>query len=71
MGQWRLSREDSSEGENTEYGAVVKEGLLLRSGGRGPPPMCDTSFLQGSRECAALLGEERKQIAGEGGHADG
>ena len=41
----------------------------LRSGGRGPPPTCDTSFLflQGCRECEALLGEERKQIASEGG----
>ena len=32
--------------------------------------MCDTSFLQGCCECAALFGEERKQMAGEGGHAD-
>ena len=39
----------------------------LRSGGRGPPPTCDTSFLQGCRECEALLGEEREQIASEGG----
>ena len=29
--------------------------------------MCDTSFLQGCCECAARLGEERKQIDGEGG----
>ena len=27
--RWRLSREDSSKGANTEYGVVVKEGLLF------------------------------------------
>ena len=29
--------------------------------------MCNTSFSQGCREFEALLGEERKQIASEGG----
>ena len=28
-GWWRRSREDSSEGASTEYGAVVREGVLL------------------------------------------
>jgi hypothetical protein len=31
---------------------------------------CDASFLQGCRECAELFGE-RKQIARDGGRADG
>jgi len=57
--------------QNTEQWCARRRDYCSRSSsGRGPPPMCDISFLQGCRECAALLGEERKQIAVERGPAD-
>ena len=53
-------------------GAVAEKGIhCVGIGGRGPPPMCDTSFLHGCCKCEALLGKERNQITGEGGHTGG
>ena len=53
-------------------GAVMEEGLLFEERQQRPATKCRMHpFLQGCRECAALLGEDRKQIAREGGHANG
>ncbi len=53
-------------------GAVVEEGQLFEERQQRPATKRRMHpFLQGCRKCAALLWEDRKQNAREGGHADG
>jgi hypothetical protein len=53
-------------------GAVMEEGLLFEERQQRPATKCRMHpFLQCCHECAALLGEDRKQIARERRHADG